>query len=166
MQGATMQMASTAMGWRRQPAGRRTEGFSMLELIVVMAIVAADALILLPKVNGLYAEYQLMSASTQLDADLIRARMEAIGENRYVRIRVTSNTQYIREKSSDGATWAADDVVSQLPGGVTTTTTTAKVQFDQKGYIYNSVNNTIGLRNTLSQQKNLSTSLIGQVTIS
>jgi hypothetical protein len=107
-----------------------------------------------------------MSASTQLDADLVRARMEAIGENRYVRIRLTSSTQYIREKSSDGATWAADDVVSRLPGGVTATSTTAVVQFDPKGFVYNAVNNTIGLRNTLSQQKNLSTSLIGRITIS
>lgn len=144
-------------------AARRARGFSLIELIVVLEIALFTALISVPKVSAFFAEYQLMSATNQVGFEIIRARTQAVGQNRFVRIRMVSGTEYLREKSVDGATWAIDGVLLNLPRGVTATTTSAQVQFDRRGYA--TVNNSVVLRTGLGQVKTVATNAIGRVTI-
>jgi hypothetical protein len=118
---------------------------------------------LVPKVSSFFAEYQMMSATNQMGFDIIRARMQAVGQNRFVRIRMVSETEYLREKSADGTTWSIDGMLLTLPRGVTATSTSAQVRFDRRGYA--TVNNSVVLRTGLGQVKTVATNAIGRVTI-
>ena len=140
-------------------------GFSLNEVVVVLALGAIVALTAVPTVNAFFARYQLMSASNQLGFDIARARMQAVGQNRFVRIKMLNSTQYARETSTDGSTWSSR-VTTNLPKGVTATTTSAEVQFDRRGFA--TVNNSITVKavNTrVLQVKTVTTSVIGQVSI-
>jgi Tfp pilus assembly protein FimT len=146
----------------RQCALRRQHGFSLFELLIVLEFSIVAAFVLVPKVYALCAEYQIMSASSQLGFEIVRARMQAVGQNTYVRVRMVSDTQYARETSTDGTTWTSQ-LVSKLPSGVTTTTTTAKVAFDKRGFA--TANDSVSLNTTLNKIKTVATSVIGRVTI-
>jgi len=128
-----------------------------------MELALLSVFILAPKLSAFFAEYQLMSATNQVGFEIIRTRMQAVGQNRFVRIRMVSETEYLREKSADGTTWSIDGVLLNLPRGVTATTTSAQVQFDRRGYA--TVNNSVVLRTGLGQVKTVATNVIGRVTI-
>jgi Tfp pilus assembly protein FimT len=137
-------------------------GFSLVELVVALEFGAIIALMGVPNVNAFFARYQLMSASNQLGFDITRARMQAVGHNRFVRIRMLSGTQYAREESPDGNTWS-NQVTTKLPNGMTSTTASAEVRFDRGGFA--AVNNSIVVKNNLQQAKTVVTSVVGRVSI-
>ena len=95
-------------------------GFSLIELLVGLGLMATFALIATPVLSAFTGHYQLQAASEQLAFEIARARMQAIGQNVFTRVRVTGS-QYVRERSTDGATYVADDVMVDLPLGVTAT---------------------------------------------
>jgi Tfp pilus assembly protein FimT len=137
-------------------------GFSLVELVVALEFGAILAVMAVPNVNAFFARYQLMSASNQLGFDIARARMQAVGHNRFVRIKMLSGTQYAREESSDGSTWS-NQVTTKLPSGVTSTTASAEVRFDRRGFA--AINNSIVVKNSLQQPKSVVTSVVGRVSI-
>jgi Tfp pilus assembly protein FimT len=136
-------------------------GFSLIGVIVAMQISLMAALIAAPRVSALYGEYQLMSASNLLAFEVARARMQAVGKNRIVRIRMASPTQYVRETSTNGTTWTGQ-VTAKLPTGVTASSP-AEVRFDKRGFP--TVNDSITVTNRISQSKTVSTNLVGVVSV-
>ena len=62
--------------WRPPVDPRR--GFTLLELIVVLAVLALVAALSWPAVRGLLAKSQLQNAAKQLRAALVRARLSAM----------------------------------------------------------------------------------------
>jgi Tfp pilus assembly protein FimT len=144
------------------PRQRRQRGFSLVELIITLQFVALGGLILLPKVGALFSEYQLLSASNQLAFDIARARMQAVAQHRYVRIKMLSATQYARETSTDSTTWSNRETIS-LPSRVTGTPTTGELRFDKRGIA--ALNDPVTLKNGLEQTKIVTTNLVGRVTI-
>lgn len=137
-------------------------GFSLVQLVVTLQFASIVALMAVPNVNATFAQYQLMSASNQLGFDVARARMQAVGQNRFVHIMMLSDSQYARETSADGNTWS-NRITTDLPKGVTTTTTSAEVRFDRRGFT--TVNQSIIVKNRLQQQRTIQTSVVGQITI-
>jgi Tfp pilus assembly protein FimT len=138
-------------------------GFSLAELLIVLQFSAILGVVAVPKVNAFFAEYQLMSAANEVAFDLARARMQAIGQNQYVRIKSISSTQYQRQTSTDGTTWS-NTVTTTLPSGVTFFTTSAENRFDKRGLA--TVTAWVIVKNTLSQSKFLQVNAIGRVSIS
>ncbi|MGE5417371.1 MAG: Tfp pilus assembly protein FimT/FimU [Acidobacteriota bacterium] len=59
----------------------RNRGFTLLELLMVIAMIALIAAIAVPNFRPAWTSTQMKQASRQLQADLILARQEAIGEN-------------------------------------------------------------------------------------
>ena len=57
-------------------------GFSMLELLLVIAIIAIVAAVLIPTIASALPKYRLRSAVRQLVIDFKQARLEAIKSNR------------------------------------------------------------------------------------
>ena len=141
---------------------RSQHGFSLVELVVVLEFGAILGLIAVPNVGALAAKYQLMSASNQLGFEIARARMQAVGQNRFARIKMQSATQYARETSTDGNTWS-NRVTTNLPRGVTAAPTSGEVRFDRRGFA--TINNSIALSNSIQQGKTVATTLVGQVSI-
>jgi prepilin-type N-terminal cleavage/methylation domain-containing protein len=145
----------------------RQRGYSIAEVLTVIAIGAAISGIAVPNFVSLSARYQLSSAAQQLAFDVGRARMKAVGENVYCRVRFAageSGSTYWLERSNDGTTYSLDGVTAQLP---------RQVSFSGLPDVIPSYNrlgvgtgtSVIQLVNAKGQTKTVSINLLGKVTI-
>lgn len=69
-------------------AGRRA-GFSLVEVVVVMAIIGILATLSVPSFSAMFARSKLRSASEQLRSDINLARGEAVKRNTIIRMNFT-----------------------------------------------------------------------------
>lgn len=67
-------------------------GFSVLELLVVLGVIAISAGIILPVINGMKPVLRLDGAVSQLQGDLMWTRLQAISKN--VEYRITYDTPH------------------------------------------------------------------------
>jgi Tfp pilus assembly protein FimT len=162
-------LAKPITDYRKPPAPprrgllRSAAGYSIVSIIVSLQLTMVIGLIAMPKMGTFFTQYQLMSAANQLGFDIARARMQAVGQNKYVHIKIPNSTQYVRETSSDGTTWS-NSVTKTLPASITASPTTGEVRFDRRGFI-TVKNDTITLTSTISTLKTITTNLTGRVTI-
>ncbi len=142
---------------------RQESGFSLTELLVAIGLMTIVSAVALPSASEFLTQYQLQSASDQLAVEISRARMQAVGQNLFVRIRVEEDG-YVRERSNDGTTYIADDVYMALPAGVTIgTDATGSPSFNRNGLA--PIATTITVSNECGQ-KVIHTNILGRVTIS
>jgi len=59
----------------------RQSGFTIVELIIVIAVIAAVALISIPNIIGMMPDYRLRSAAHDLFSDFQKAKLEAVKRN-------------------------------------------------------------------------------------
>lgn len=97
----------------------RQHGFSLIEAIVAVAIAGIISLMAAPNLGSYVKKYRLVGTTNQIAFDIARARMQAVGQNVFVRIRFLDATHYMRERSTDGTTYVADDISAALPSGIT-----------------------------------------------
>jgi prepilin-type N-terminal cleavage/methylation domain-containing protein len=71
---------------------RKDRGFSLVELMVVMAIVAALSLIAVPWFVKIAQRQQLKSAAFEIQTTLLAARMKAVKLNQPVTVAINSTT--------------------------------------------------------------------------
>lgn len=152
--------AEPAIAGRRRRIGVR--GFSLVPVIIALQIATVVALVGAPQVGNYVARFRLNGTANQLAFDIARARMQAVGRNRIVRIRMINSTQYTRSVSTDGTTWTTLETTT-LPRGVTTTTAGAEVRFDRRGFA--TVTTPISLLGATRTTKTVTTSPIGRVTL-
>jgi Tfp pilus assembly protein FimT len=107
----------------------RSEGFSLLELLVVVGITMVLAALATPRVANTLAAYRLRQSSVQLAGLIQQGRMAAVRSNIPVEIRplmIQSGTRqeiYVDLPGANGAApngqWDAGEPVTILPRGVT-----------------------------------------------
>jgi len=97
---------------------RKNGGFSVTEMIVALSVAGVVASLAMPASGHLLDRYRLSSAVSQFKMEVGRARMQAIGQNRFVRIK-SESWGYVREVSSDGVSYIQDESPRSLPKGVT-----------------------------------------------
>jgi prepilin-type N-terminal cleavage/methylation domain-containing protein len=93
-------------------------GFTMVEIMVSIGLAASLSLVAIPKMSALFGEYQLASAVSQISADIGRARVQAVAQNRVVRLRLLDSDTYVIERSRDGVNFETYGAVVQLPAPV------------------------------------------------
>jgi len=93
------------MHGRRSPAGR--DGFSLVEVLIVVAIVGFLALIAASTFRGLIEKYRVEGETKQLHADLMEARARAMQRNRIHFVRI----------GTDGLGYRTYDDTSPAPDG-------------------------------------------------
>ena len=130
--------------WRyARRGGRRFDrGFSLVELVTAVGVVAIVAAVGVPQLAAYNAQYRLTSAARQLAVDLTRARMKAIGENLYVRVQFGSNNvgtlgqgnTYQLAVSNDGTTYTNFGQPVALPSGVSFYALPSQVSFNRQGF--------------------------------
>ena len=85
-------MRNQSLATRSIPAF--THGFTAIELLTVMAIIAIIAAIAMPDLSNLLVNQRLRAAGTDLMSSLIVARSEAIKRNGPVEVRPASGTDW------------------------------------------------------------------------
>jgi type IV fimbrial biogenesis protein FimT len=69
-------------------------GFTVIELVIGMAIVGILATVALPNIQPLMTKYRLNGAAREIMGDLMAARMKAVSQHRKVKIFFTDDHHY------------------------------------------------------------------------
>jgi len=112
-------------------ARAREDGFSLIELMIVVALIATLAAITVPAVTGAMTRYALISASQQVVSTIRSARVQAVGKNRVARVRFNfpAAGQYQAVDSAGVALGSAQT----LPNGAAFGAVSGDVEFNTSG---------------------------------
>jgi type IV fimbrial biogenesis protein FimT len=103
------------------------KGVTLLELIVVMAIIAIGAVLTVPSFGPWLANYRLRTAARDVVSTMRTAQMKAVSNNSDYRVSFTEGTgnagSYVLERNTGGVNpWIPEGVSQTLPTGIQLTT--------------------------------------------
>jgi len=81
------------------------KGFTLVELIIAVAIFAILGAISIPTFQSFLAQRRLNGAARELHSNLMSMRMQAVSENKWIALNVDNNHQYtiFRDTNQNGA---------------------------------------------------------------
>ncbi len=148
----------------RQKSRLGNAGFTLSEMITAVAVAGILAAVAAPVASKLVNRYRLSTATSQLAFEIARARMQAVGQNGFIRLRLEGGT-YVRQRSVDGVNYVQEGVVMELPSGVV-----AEVVYPSSGPSFNRQGlapaSTIIVLHNGAGYKTLYTNVLGRVTTS
>ena len=133
------------------------KGVTLIELIVVLAIIAIGAVLAVPNLGPWLANYRLRSATRDITSTLRTAQMKAVSNNYFYQVDFTGGGYILRRSSTglDPAPWPAEGVTQTLPTGISiksNTFSTAKALFSPNS---SSNGGTIILENSKKAQRTI-----------
>jgi len=72
----------------------RRRGFTLVEIIIVIAVITIIAALAYPNFQGFMASRRLNGAARQVQGDLLAARMRSVSENREIKVKFINGNQY------------------------------------------------------------------------
>lgn len=144
---------------------RGQAGFSLIELLVVVAVVAVTVTVAVPSFSESFARRRVEGVANELSADLQYARAQAVGNNARVSL-VTSASGYSISGTTASRTETYKTVV--LPSGLSVTQPVTVAYEAQRGILDASVVAaapiaiTVGNTGTAAQMR-VSVNLMGRV---
>jgi prepilin-type N-terminal cleavage/methylation domain-containing protein len=139
----------------------RQRGFTLMEMLVAIGLMLVVSAIATPVASTIFNRYEFTSTVEQLAFEIARARMQAVGQNTPVRIRLTTGG-YVREFDAlNNNVWAQSEAPVVLPSGITATGGTPV--FNRNGIAPQTTNIIVSGN---GQQRTIRTSVVGRVTIS
>ena len=97
----------------------RKRGITLVELVVVMAIIAIGAAFVAPNIGGWIPNYRLRSASRDVTSALRMAQMKAISNNTQYHVSFNPGAgSFILQYQNTGGVWVNDGSAETLPQGV------------------------------------------------
>jgi len=148
---------------KKQKGTPSDHGFTVIELIVVLAVALIVMGVALPNMISWLPNYRLSSGARQVAGDLQLARMKAISQNTKYRLRFTDDNTYEFWKDDGG--WAKESGGFDLPDGITVTNTVPfdTSEFQARGTV--NAASVITLQNINSLTKQVQISIVGRVAI-
>jgi prepilin-type N-terminal cleavage/methylation domain-containing protein len=148
-----------------RPRRRRDAGYTFIEMLIAMGVMALLLAIGIPRLSRLRAPYVMAGATRQIAADVILARQRAIARNAPYRLNFNvANGTYQLERQV-GVAWVADGAVQRLPNGVSLgTITPGNPGFDSRGLAAADV--TIPVMVTGATTRTVTINVLGRTTIS
>ncbi len=110
---------------QRQKLDTRAAGFTVMELVVVIGLMAIISAIAMPSFVSWLPSYRLSAGARQVAADLQLARMKAISRNTSYHLNFLTSSTYQPEydNDNDGTPEEQDGGPFTLPVGITVTAT-------------------------------------------
>jgi prepilin-type N-terminal cleavage/methylation domain-containing protein len=104
-----------------RPAQGNRAGFSLLELIIVMAIAIVVAGMAIPKITGIVQNFRTGGDARNLNGDILLAKMRASSDFGQARLHVDMNTStfWVEVEPSGSASWTTEGGVQNLSRNVT-----------------------------------------------
>ena len=98
----------------------RKRGITLIELVVVMAIIAIGAAFVAPNIGAWIPNYRLRSATRDVTSALRSAQMRAISTNREYQVSFNpgGGNYILQYRHTDGIAWIDDGTAETLPKGV------------------------------------------------
>jgi prepilin-type N-terminal cleavage/methylation domain-containing protein len=95
-------------------------GVTLIELVVVFAIIAIGAVLMVPNMGPWIQSYRLRSAGRDIVSTMRVAQMKAVSNNFFYQVDFTGGGYILRRSSTglDPEPWAADGAAQSLPGGI------------------------------------------------
>lgn len=78
-------------------SARKAGGFSLVELLIVVAVLAMAAAFSLPALRGSMSAFRLRASADTVAGELDAARVMAISRGAVYEVRFTTNTVYVRD---------------------------------------------------------------------
>lgn len=145
---------------------RRRDGFTLIEIIVTMTLIAILSAIAIPNWNTLLPNYALKSAGRQVQSELHKLKSRAVSENASFHLVFSTTTSYIIEKKPSGGSYTATGESRTLPDGITLAgTSDTTLGFTSRGISIDSTDKTVKLCNIKSSGKNIVLTEIGRIRI-
>ena len=99
-------------------------GVTLIELVVVFAIIAILAVLLVPNIGAWLPSYRLRGATRDVVSTLRTAQMKAISYNIQYRVNfnageVGAANSYVVQRNSGGGVFVNDGAIQTLPAGIT-----------------------------------------------
>lgn len=135
---------------------RARKGVTLIELMVVMAIIAIMGLFMAPSIGEWVKNYRIRQTARDIASTLQLAKMQAVSARQTyaVNFTLTNGTYQINPGGS----------ASQVPKGVTIATgSAASISFNPDGT--SPINGTITINNTQGKQYQVSVSATGRIQI-
>lgn len=145
----------------------RERGYSLTEILAVVAFTAVISSIAVPNLVTLSTEYQLVSTANQIGFDISRTRMKAVGENIFCRIRASTTAgshRYWIERSDNGVDYAMVGTPTYLPKGISFRIIPPQLpSFNRMGI--GTTSTAITVENRIGQAKTVSVNVLGRVSV-
>ncbi|SRR6266404_1134767 len=144
---------------------RRQGGFSAVETLVVAGLTGIVAMMGMPRIPRMVAEYDVANTASQIALDLRLARERALTTNARARLNIGS-TAYTpqRESPSGSGTYVSDGGVQNLANGITVTTDPSTPIFDSRGLTAQAY--TVTVTNAYGDAKTITVTTIGRINVS
>lgn len=107
-------------------------GFTLFDTLTALALTAIIGAVSTPVASRLYRHYTFQNTTRNLAFEITRARMQAIGQNVFMRIRFVGSGEYVRERSTDGVSYNQEGATIDLPSS-TFGYTIGQVGFNRQG---------------------------------
>ena len=151
---------------------KKAAGFSILELLIVIAVIAVVSALVTPNIISWRNNAKLRGAAGNLKADLEMAKVNAIKENNFVAIKFVGDAYEVFVDKSDDGTRDADEPLlktRKLPAGVAFdyshpnwTFTSHVAKFNGRG---TADNGTAILTNTKGDEKYIRVETLGRIRV-
>ena len=96
------------------------KGVTLIELIVVFAIIAIGAVLAVPNLGPWLANYRLRTATRDIASNLRTAQMKAVSNNYFYQVDFTGGGYILRRSTTglDPDPWPTEGAAQTLPSGI------------------------------------------------